>query len=41
MKIEVPYTKEDVFLELMKDKNFQKLQRTFDLELDFSKQKRK
>lgn len=41
MTIDVPYTKEDAYVELMKDKNFQKLQRVFDLELDFSKQKRK
>jgi len=41
MTIDVPYTKEDAYIELMKDKNFQKLQRVFDLELDFSKQKRK
>ena len=41
MKADVPYTKEDAYIELMKDKNFQKLQRIFDLELDFSKQKRK
>jgi len=41
MKVDVPYTKEDAYIELMKDKNFQKLQRIFDLELDFSKQKRK
>ena len=35
MRIEVPYTEEDAFMELMKDKNFQRLQKVFDLELDF------
>ena len=35
MRIEVPYTEEDAFMELMKDKHFQKLQKVFDLELDF------
>ena len=37
MTIELPYTQEDKFIELLKDPLFRELVTRFDLEIDFTK----
>lgn len=39
MTIDTPYTQEDAFIELMRDKNFQRLVKEFELEIDFTHEK--